>query len=172
MITLSPRDWGLLTAASALILDQGTKLLLLYALHFTDLPPHESVPVLPFFNLMMVWNSGISYGLFPATGPLGTAVLALLSTAAVTGLGWWLWVSTRLTLTVGLGLVIGGALGNLIDRLVHGKVADFFHFYGLGYDWYVFNVADAAITFGVIALLYDALLRPQVHAAGGKSQTE
>jgi signal peptidase II len=82
----------------------------------------------------------------------------------VGGLGWWLWVSDRLTLTVGLGLVIGGALGNLIDRLVYGKVADFFHFYGLGYDWYVFNVADAAITFGVIALLYDALLKPEVRA--------
>lgn len=60
--------------------------------------------------------------------------------------------------------MIGGALGNLIDRLVHGKVADFFHFYGRGYDWYVFNVADAAITFGVIALLYDALLKPDVRA--------
>jgi len=57
--------------------------------------------------------------------------------------------------------VIGGALGNFIDRLVYGTVADFFHFYGLGYDWYVFNVADAAITFGVIGLLYDALMKPE-----------
>ena len=63
-------------------------------------------------------------------------------------------------LAVGLGLVIGGALGNLVDRLVYGKVADFFHFYGFGYDWYVFNIADVAITFGVVGLLYDALLKP------------
>ena len=66
---------------------------------------------------------------------------------------------------VGLGLVIGGAIGNnLIDRLIYGKVADFFHFYAFGYDWYVFNVADCAITLGVAALLYDALLRPDAAA--------
>ena len=56
--------------------------------------------------------------------------------------------------------MIGGALGNLVDRLVYGDVADFFHFYGFGYDWYVFNIADAAITIGVVGLLYDALLKP------------
>jgi signal peptidase II len=59
-------------------------------------------------------------------------------------------------------LVIGGALGNLIDRLIYGKVADFFDFHLGTYHWYVFNVADAAITFGVVALLYDALLKPEV----------
>jgi signal peptidase II len=114
----------------------------------------------------MVWNPGVSYGLFKATGPGGTALLALFSLTAVGLLGWWLWNSTRRALTIGLGLVIGGALGNLIDRLIYGKVADFFHFYARGYDWYVFNVADAAITFGVIALLYDALLKPEMRAGG------
>jgi signal peptidase II len=161
-LDFAPRDWGIVAASTALLLDQGSKLVMLYALRFIDLPPSDSVPVLPFFNLVMVWNRGISYGLFPANGLLGTAILVLFTVAVVVFLGWWLWVSTRLALTVGLGLIIGGALGNLIDRLVHGKVADFFHFYGLGYDWYVFNVADATITFGVIALLYDALLKPEV----------
>ncbi|HTT97113.1 MAG TPA: signal peptidase II [Rhizomicrobium sp.] len=168
-LDLSARDWGIVAAAIALVLDQGTKLLMLYALHFIDMPPGANIGVLPFFNLVMVWNPGVSYGLFPASSPMGSAILALFSIVAVVGLGWWLWVSNRLTLTVGLGLVIGGALGNLIDRLVHGKVADFFHFYGLGYDWYVFNVADAAITFGVIALLYDALLKPDVRAGNGSA---
>lgn len=163
-ISLSPREWGLVAASAALILDQGSKLLMLYAFGFAGMRPGDSISVLPFFNLVMVWNPGVSYGLFPASGPEGTALLAFFSIAAVAGLGFWLWNASRLTLTVGLGLVIGGALGNLIDRLVHGKVADFFHFYGLGYDWYVFNVADAAITFGVIALLYDALLKPEVRA--------
>ena len=163
-VELNARDWGLLAAAVALILDQGSKMLMLYGLGFAHMGPGRAIPILPFFNLVMVWNPGVSYGLFPASGPLGTALLGLFSIAAVGALGWWLWVSDRLTLTVGLGLVIGGALGNLIDRLVYGKVADFFHFYGLGYDWYVFNVADAAITFGVIALLYDALLKPEVRA--------
>ncbi|MEJ1970476.1 MAG: signal peptidase II [Rhizomicrobium sp.] len=110
----------------------------------------------------MLWNARVSYGLFPSHSPLGTAALILLSLAAVAGLSWWLWNATRRALAVGLGLVIGGAIGNnLIDRLIYGQVADFFHFYALGYDWYVFNVADAAITFGVIALLYDALIRPE-----------
>jgi signal peptidase II len=155
------RDIGLATAAAALILDQGTKLLLLYGLGLVHLGRTESVSVLPFFNLVMVWNPGISYGLFPANGPEGTAFLATFQLLAAGALTWWLWFAHSRRLGAALGLVIGGALGNLIDRLVYGTVADFFHFYGLGYDWYVFNVADAAITFGVIGLLYDALMKPE-----------
>jgi signal peptidase II len=165
MNRLSPRDLGLAVAAAALLLDQGSKILMLYGFGFIHMTT-GSVPILPFFNLVMVWNPGVSYGLFKATGPGGTALLALFSLTAVALLGWWLWNSTRRALTIGLGLVIGGALGNLIDRLIYGKVADFFHFYARGYDWYVFNVADAAITFGVIALLYDALLKPEMRAGG------
>ena len=167
---LTPRESGLLAAGVALVFDQATKILLLYGLGFIVKPSESHViGVLPFFNLVMVWNPGVSYGWFPAGGPEGTAVLALFSIAAVAALGWWLWIADRLSLTIGLGLVIGGALGNLIDRLIYGKVADFFHFYGQGYDWYVFNVADAAITFGVIALLYDALLKPDAKAEGGSA---
>lgn len=158
---LSPRQWGIAAALGALVVDQATKVMMLYGFHFRDMVPGEAVPVLPFLNLVMVWNPGVSYGLFPAHGPLGTALLALFSVGAVLGLGWWLWGAHRTVLTVGLGLVIGGAVGNLIDRLVYGRVADFFHFYYRGYDWYVFNLADCAITVGVGALLYDALLRPE-----------
>jgi signal peptidase II len=162
-MTMLPRDWGLAAAALALALDQASKLILLYAFGFKDMPAGDSVPVLPFFNLMMVWNRGVSYGLLSFLGPKIIVFLALL---AVIGLGWWLWGATRRGLAVGLGLVIGGAIGNnLIDRLIYGKVADFFHFYVFGYSWYVFNVADAAITFGVIALLYDALMRPETRPA-------
>jgi signal peptidase II len=155
------RDWGFIAALIALVLDQATKVLMLYGLHFRDMAPGAAVPVLPFFNLVMVWNPGVSYGLFPARGPLGTALLVLFSLGAVAALGWWLWNAQRGVLAVGLGLVIGGAIGNLIDRVVYGRVADFFHFYFHSYDWYVFNVADCAITFGVGALLYDALLRSE-----------
>jgi signal peptidase II len=125
--------------------------------------PGQAIPVLPFFNLVMVWNPGVSYGLFPASSVWGTALLVLVSLAAVAGLGYWLWGMTSLSLAVGVGLVIGGALGNLIDRLVYGRVADFFHFYGFGYDWYVFNVADIAITFGAVAIIYE-VLKPQPEA--------
>jgi signal peptidase II len=109
---------------------------------------------------VMVWNPGISYGLFPASSVWGTGALVAVDIVAVAGLTWWLWGSTSRSLTAGFGLIIGGALGNLIDRLVYGKVADFFHFYGFGYDWYVFNIADLAITLGAMAILYD-VLQPQ-----------
>jgi len=164
---MTPRDTGLVTAAAALALDQGSKLLLLYVFGFAGMGPADHVPILPFFNLVMVWNPGVSYGLLPAHGWSGTAFLAAFSLAAVAVLGWWLWRAHRQALAIGLGLVIGGAIGNLIDRLIYGKVADFFHFYALGYDWYVFNVADCAITIGVAALLYDALLRPEPAAKPG-----
>ena len=166
---MTPRDFGLACAAGALALDQGSKLALLYGFHFIEMSPGDRIPVLPFFDLVMVWNPGISYGLLPARGALGTAVLAIFSLAAVLGLGWWLWHTTRKLLAVALGLVIGGAIGNLIDRLIYTKVADFFHFYVRGYDWYVFNIADCAITLGVVALLYDALARPDAEAAPRQS---
>jgi signal peptidase II len=154
---LDPREIGLTAAALALAADQGSKLFMLYGAGFAHLPPGQNIPVLPFFNLVMVWNPGISYGLFPAASGAGTALLVLVSLAAVAGLGWLLWRSRDAALTMGYGLVIGGALGNLIDRLLYGKVADFFHFYGFGYDWYVFNIADLAITLGAMAIIYDVL---------------
>lgn len=161
---MTARDWGLTGAAISLLLDQGSKLLMLYVFGFKTMLPGASIDVLPFFNLVMVWNPGVSYGLFPAHGWWGTALLALFSLAAVGGLGVWLWKAHRRSLAIGLGMVIGGALGNLIDRLIYGKVADFFHFYAGHYDWYVFNIADCAISVGVMILLYDALLRPEARA--------
>ena len=169
MTRLQPREIGLIAAALSLIADQGSKLFMLYGAGFAHMPPGASVPVLPFFNLVMVWNPGISYGLLPASSPFGTALLIGLSTVAVVVLGWLLWRSTSFALAIGYGLIIGGALGNnLVDRLVYGKVADFFHFYGFGYDWYVFNIADLAITFGAVAILYDVLKpeQPEVSPDG------
>ena len=158
-----PREWGMVSAAAALFIDQASKFALLYGADFLHMGPGQAIPVLPFFNLVMVWNPGISYGLFPASSVWGTAALVLISLAAVAGLGYWLWGMTSLSLAVGVGLVIGGALGNLIDRLVYGRVADFFHFFGFGYDWYVFNVADVAITLGAVAIIYE-VLKPQPDA--------
>jgi signal peptidase II len=155
---ITPRTAGIIAASVALIADQGSKLYLLYGAGFARMGAGDAVPVLPFFNLVMVWNPGISYGLFPASSWLGTAALVVFSIGAVIGLLWWLWRLTSLSLGIGIGLVIGGAIGNnMIDRVVYGRVADFFHFYGFGHDWYVFNVADVAITLGAIAIIYEVL---------------
>ena len=162
---MKPRVLGIVAAAAALIADQGSKLFLLYQAGFANMEPGRAIPILPFFNLVMVWNPGISYGLFPASGRLGTYILIVLSLAAVVGLGRWLWGTASPSLALGLGLVIGGAIGNnLIDRVIYGRVADFFHFYGFGYDWYVFNVADIAITMGAIAIIYEVLKPEHPHA--------
>jgi signal peptidase II len=158
MSRLEPREVGIIAAVLALIADQGFKLYMLYGAGFAQMPAGENVPVLPFFNLVMVWNPGISYGLFPASGRLGTFLLVGLSLAAVGVLTWLMWRATSRSLAIGYGLIIGGALGNnLVDRVIYGKVADFFHFYGFGYDWYIFNIADVAITLGAIAIIYDVL---------------
>jgi signal peptidase II len=162
-MALRPRALGGIAAALALIADQGSKLLLLYAAGFARMTPGDAIPVLPFFNLVMVWNPGISYGLFPASSRWGTAILVIFSVGAVIGLGYWLWGLTSRSLAIGVGFVIGGALGNLIDRLLYGRVADFFHFYAFGYDWYVFNVADIAITLGAVAIIYEVLKPEHSH---------
>lgn len=154
---ISPRLAGLIAAVAALMLDQGSKNLLLYVFHFMSLPPGEAVQVLPCFNLVMVWNPGVTFGLFAAGSQTGTYFLAGFQFIAIVALCLWLWRARGLLLTLSIGLVIGGAIGNLIDRLVYGRVADFFHFYVSGFDWYVFNIADTAIVFGVAGLIYDAL---------------
>lgn len=160
------RVLGCLIALAALILDQGSKSLLLYGLHFATMPPWHMIQVLPCFNLVMVWNPGITFGLFPAGSIHGTLALAAFQLIATILLLWWLWRTRSRLLAISIGLVVGGAIGNLIDRLIYGKVADFFHFYIGHFDWYVFNVADAAITIGVLGLLYDALTNPGTDKAG------
>jgi signal peptidase II len=151
------RRIGLAMAVLAFVADQGHKLAMLYGFGFAQMAPGEAVPVTSFFNLVMVWNPGISYGLFPATSPWGTALQVSLTLGMIAFLAWWLWKSSSLAVSVGCGLVVGGGLGNLLDRVVYGRVADFFHFHGFGYNWYVFNIADVAVTLGAIAFIYDVL---------------
>ena len=114
----------------------------------------EFVPVTPFFNYMLVWNTGVSYSLFAS---LPVAVLGGLMAVAIVALSvWWLRANAVL-IRAGLALCIGGALSNALDRWVYGAVADFFHFHFEQYSFYVFNLADTAITFGVILLILDFL---------------
>jgi signal peptidase II len=152
---------GAMVAVAAFAADQIFKNVMLYGFDFRDLDVFARIELTPFLDLVMIWNRGVSYGLFQASGLTGTVILTVFSLAAVALLSWWLKGADRRLLAWGLGLVIGGALGNVIDRMLYGAVADFFHFHAFGRDWYVFNVADAAITVGVVMLLVDAFARPE-----------
>ena len=151
--------FGLLVAAIVCALDQASKLWLLFGY---DLARKGTVAILPFIDFVLVWNRGISYGLFQQESELGRWVLFGLKLGAVVLL--WIWLaraSSRLT-ALALGLIIGGALGNAIDRLLHGAVVDFVLFHirtgSFSFNWYVFNLADAAIVAGVVGLLYESLI--------------
>lgn len=144
---------GLLVALPVILVDQLTKWWILSAL--SD-PPY-SVVVTGFFNLVLVWNRGVSFGMFNLTADWGPFLLSGLAIFISICLVIWLRrVESRLVATA-LGLVLGGALGNVIDRFVHGAVVDFLDFHAAGHHWPAFNVADSAITVGVALLLYDSL---------------
>lgn len=155
---------GLLIAVIVFIADRASKAAVLYGLGFIDCPDCDPVEITGFFNLTMVWNRGISYGLFPADSPNEMWLLVVFALAMTAVLSWWLLKAESRWLAAGLGLVIGGALGNVLDRFLYGAVADFFHLHAFGYSWYVFNIADAAIVFGVIAILIDALFVGRVES--------
>jgi signal peptidase II len=152
--------FGLFVAVFACAADQAAKFWLLLVAHFTSLEP---IVLTPFAELVLTWNAGISYGLFPQTGSFGPWALLAFKVVAVGFL--WAWLSrARLRLTAfSLGLIIGGAVGNAIDRLHWPGVMDFVLLHvqvaGRNYDWYVFNLADVAIVAGVVGLLYESLLQ-------------
>jgi len=157
--------WGPLTrfalavAAATTVVDQAAKLWLLFGL---DLPARGIVRLTPFLDLVLTWNTGISYGLFRQQGPFGQGALLALKAVAVVLLWIWLARTSSLLAALSLGLIIGGAIGNAIDRLAYGAVADFVLFpvttATFSFNWYVFNLADVAIVAGVIGLLFETLI--------------
>ena len=148
---------GLLLALVVIALDQLSKWLVLETLELANNP----ITVTSFFNMVLVWNRGVSFGMFSEAGATGPWILTGLAIAVVFGLLYWLrQVEGWVTLT-GIGLVIGGALGNVIDRIRFGAVVDFLDFHIAGYHWPAFNVADAAICIGAGLLLIDSLLSPE-----------
>ncbi len=151
----APGRLGFMVALAVLVADQVSKLWLMFGY---DLPLRAPVAVAPFLDLTVVWNRGISYGLFQQEGDLGRWILVVLSIVAAIGLGIWCWRAERRFLAVSLGLIVGGAIGNAIDRAAYGAVFDFVHLHWGTFSWYVFNVADAAIVAGVVGLLYDSLV--------------
>jgi signal peptidase II len=154
---MSPREWGLVAVAGALLTDQLSKIVLLYALGFATLAPGVRVLATPFLDVVMAWNPGVSFSFFAAHSIIGIVALIVIAVAGIGGLSFWLWRATRILLAVGLGLVIGGAIGNLVDRLVYGRVADFFDIHALGRGFFVCNLADVAISLGVLLLLLDVV---------------
>jgi lipoprotein signal peptidase len=159
---------GLPVAAGILVADQASKW---WILDVARLPDVGHIPLLsagPFgLDLTMVWNRGVTFGLFSGEGAWNHLILALLA-AAIAGflLRWLVRAENRLT-AVALGAVIGGAIGNVIDRVRFGAVVDFVDAHAWGWHWYVFNVADAAIVCGVLALVADALFRPKPQTKEG-----
>jgi signal peptidase II len=152
---------GVVAALLTLALDQASKLWLLFVF---DIAHRGTVQVTPFFDLVLAWNIGISFGWFQNDSPLAQTALMVVKAVAVIALGIWMARSRTLLATIGLGLIIGGAIGNAIDRFAYGAVLDFALFHvqiaGNTYNWYVFNLADTAIVAGVAGLLYDSLLTP------------
>jgi signal peptidase II len=150
---------GALAVVVTLVLDQALKYWLLNVL---DIANRGTVRVTPFFDLMLAWNIGISFGWLQNDSPAAQLGLMLVKAAAVIALGIWMARSRTVLATVALGLIIGGAIGNAIDRIVYGAVVDFALFHieiaGKPYYWYVFNLADTAIVAGVAALLYDSFI--------------
>lgn len=146
---------GLVFAVLAYAVDQLHKW---YMLVPFDIAARQPVEVFPGFDLVMAWNRGISYGWLSSGSQAGRWALIALSLVACIALFIWLAHQTRPLLAAAIGLVLGGALGNITDRVVHGAVADFFHLHYAGFSWYVFNLADVAIVAGVAVLLYDSIV--------------
>jgi len=159
LIMTSPLRAGILTTVVTVALDQASKF---WLLNVFDIGHRGAVRVTPFFDLVLAWNTGISFGWLQSDSPGMQTALMVVKALAVVALAVWMARSRDLLATVALGLIIGGAVGNAIDRLAYGAVVDFALFHveigGNTYSWYVFNLADVAIVAGVAALMYDSLL--------------
>lgn len=147
-----PVLWGFFLIALSLILDQVSKWYIL-----TDLMnPPMVIPVTSFFNYVLAWNTGVSFSLFNSYGLTGTYVLIGLSSVISLIFLVWLLKARNYWLSSGLGFILGGALGNLIDRVRFGAVVDFLHFYYKTFSWPAFNLADTFITIGVILIVIES----------------
>ena len=151
--------FGLMVMIASVALDQAHKWWMLLGY---EIAKKGRVKILPFLDLVYAKNTGISYGLLSGAGPL---LLIGFSLALIGVMIWWLAQNSTKLVALGLGLIMGGALGNVLDRITMGGVADFIQLHAFGYYWYVFNVADMLIFVGVACLLYDTLIVSRKSAA-------
>lgn len=145
---------GLAVAAFVVVLDQVSKWLILEHV----MQPPRVVEVTPFFNLVLAWNQGVSFGMFSHEAAVMPYVLSGVALVIVVALLGWLRGAERRLVAISIGMVIGGAIGNVIDRLRFGAVADFLDFHAFGWHFWIFNVADTGISVGVALLVLDGLL--------------
>ena len=154
---MKPPALGGAVALAVVLVDQIVKACVL---SYSARPDVDPTPLTPFLDLALRWNRGISFSLFTSNSASGQTALLGLTLAATSLLTLWLFRSRSALPAVGLGLIIGGALGNAIDRLAHGAVVDYLDLHAFGRHFFVFNVADAAINIGVALLVLDLLLAP------------
>jgi signal peptidase II len=162
---MKPSAVGGLIALAVVVVDQIAKA---GVLSYSAQPDVDPTPLTPFLDLTLRWNRGISFSLFARDSASAQVALLALTLAVVCLLAWWLFRSRSLLPAAGLGLIIGGALGNAIDRLAHGAVVDYLDLHAFGRHFFVFNIADAAINVGVGLLILDLVFAPR--APKGQSQ--
>lgn len=138
-----------LTAVLLTGVDIGTK----WFVATVIMNPPRRIPILPFFDAVLVYNRGISFGMFDGLGTWGPLILSGLALAIIGFLCVWLWRAQHRAEMIIIAAIIGGAMGNVVDRLHDGAVTDFIDLYAGAYHWPVFNVADIFITVGVVCLL-------------------
>lgn len=160
-MAMKPRALGLWVMCATLAADQANKLWLIFVY---GIEARQPVRLTRFLDVIYAKNPGISYSLLRAQNEMERLLLLVVTLAATAFLGLWLWRARTKTAALGLGFIVGGALGNAYDRLAYGFVADFYYFHVWSFSWYVFNLADAAIVAGVALLIWDSF------APAGKSR--
>jgi signal peptidase II len=156
---------GGLIALAVVLIDQIAKA---GVLSYSARSGVDPTPLTPFLDLTLRWNRGISFSLFARDSESAQTMLLLLTMTATGLLAWWLFRSRSLLPAAGLGLIIGGAVGNAMDRLAHGAVVDYLDLHAFGRHFFVFNVADAAINVGVALLILDLLFAPRMAKSPGQ----
>lgn len=149
--------FGLPIALLVLLLDQATKWLMLLVV----MAPPRIIEVTGFFNLVLAWNTGVSFSAFAGSGPAGRWILVGVAIVICGFVLAWMGRTQRRLLIAGFAVIVGGAFGNVIDRVIHGAVVDFLDFHLAGWHWPAFNLADTAITLGVVAIIADSLFGPR-----------
>ncbi len=148
--------FGLPIVLLVLLLDQASKWLMLFVMS-----PPRVIEMAGFFNLVLAWNTGVSFSAFAGGGAAGRWILVGIAIAICGFVLAWMGRTQRRLLIAGFAAIVGGALGNVIDRVIHGAVVDFLDFHLAGWHWPAFNLADTAITLGVVAIIVDSLFGPR-----------